>query len=193
MAKEEEKNQTGEENNQQETTMESETGETKEQQAEKPEDQKEQEDELVKAKKEAEELKDKYLRLYSEFENFRRRTSKEKLDLMKSANEDVLVNLLPVLDDFERAQKSMTDASDIEAVKEGVILIHNKLFRTLESKGLKPMESPVGKEFNSEYQEAITQIPAPSGDLKGKVIDEVEKGYYLHDKVIRFAKVIIGS
>ena len=151
------------------------------------------EDELATAKKEADELRDKYLRLYSEFENFRRRTSKEKSDLIKSANEDVLTALLPVIDDFERARRSMNDSVNTEVIKEGVELVFNKLYKTLESKGLKAMESPVGKEFDSEIQEAITQAPAPSEDLKGKIIDEIEKGYSLNDKVIRFAKVIIGS
>lgn len=143
--------------------------------------------------KELEELKDKYIRLYSEFENFRRRTAKEKIDLAKSANEDVLSAMLPVLDDFERALKSIQTTPTVEAIQEGVGLIYNKLFRTLESKGLKPMEPAAGKEFDSELQEAVTQAPAPSEDLKGKVIDEIEKGYCLNDKVIRFAKVIIGS
>lgn len=146
-----------------------------------------------KLKQEIGELKDKYLRLYSEFDNFRRRTSKERVDLAKLANEEVLISLLPVIDDFERAQKSMGEANDISALKEGVSLIHHKLYKTLENKGLQSMESSIGKEFNSELMEAITQSPAPSNDLKGKVIDEIEKGYYLHGKVIRFAKVIIGS
>ncbi len=153
----------------------------------------EEENELTKAKKEADELRDKYLRLYSEFENFRRRTSKEKSDLIKTANEEVLLALLPVIDDFERARKSINDSIGIEVIREGIELVFNKLYKVLESKGLKAMESPVGKEFDSEIQEAITQAPAPSEDLKGKVIDEIEKGYCLNDKVIRFAKVIIGS
>lgn len=149
-------------------------------------------DEKESLKKEVAELKDKYLRLYSEFENFRRRTAKERIDLVKTANEEVLASLLPVLDDFERGLKSMENAKDVSAVKEGVSLIYNKLFKTLSSKGLKPMDA-AGTEFNSELHEAITQIPAPSEDMKGKVVDEVEKGYYLNDKVIRFAKVVIGS
>jgi molecular chaperone GrpE len=149
--------------------------------------------EVEKLKTEVTELKDKYLRLYSEFENFRRRTSKEKLDLIKTANEDLLLALVPVIDDFERADKSLNDSTDTGAVKEGVKLIYNKLFKLLESMGLKAMESSIGKEFNSELQEAIGQAPAPSETLKGKIIDEVEKGYTLNDKVVRFAKVIIGS
>lgn len=142
--------------------------------------------------KEITDLKDKHLRLYSEFENFRRRTAKEKVDLVKTANEEVLASLLSVLDDFSRAQKSMEGAKEVSAVKEGVDLIYNKLFKTLEAKGLKPMNA-VGKEFDTELHEAITQVPAPSEDMKGKVIDEVEKGYFLNDKVIRFAKVVIGA
>lgn len=138
------------------------------------------------------ELKDKYLRLYADFENFRRRTAKEKLDLIGSANEGLLQALIPVVDDFERAMQSMDKTDDVTAVKEGVTLIYNKLFKTLEGKGLKPMTSK-GEAFNADLHESVTQFPAPSDDLRGKVIDEVEKGYYLNDKVIRFAKVIVGS
>lgn len=151
----------------------------------------EQPDEKEALKNEAAELKDKFLRLYSEFENYKRRTAKERTELVKTANENVLSSLLPVLDDFERGLKSMNETSEVGALKEGIILIYNKLYKILESKGLKPMES-VGTEFNSEIHEAITQIPAGE-DMKGKVVDEVEKGYYLNDKVIRFAKVVIGS
>ncbi|WP_338876509.1 nucleotide exchange factor GrpE [Spirosoma sp. SC4-14] len=138
------------------------------------------------------ELKDKYLRLYADFENFRRRTAKEKLELIGNANEGLLQALIPVVDDFERAMQSMETAEDVAAVKEGVSLIYNKLFKTLENKGLKPMTSK-GEPFNADLHESVTQFPAPSDDLKGKVIDEIEKGYYLNDKVIRFAKVIVGS
>ena len=138
------------------------------------------------------ELKDKYLRLYADFENFRRRTAKEKLDLISNANESLLQALIPVADDFERAMQFIDKTDDVTAVKEGVTLIYNKLFKTLESKGLKPMVSK-GEPFNADVHESVTQFPAPSEDLKGKVIDEVEKGYYLNDKVIRFAKVIVGS
>ena len=138
------------------------------------------------------ELKDKYLRLYADFENFRRRTAKEKLDLIGNANESLLQALIPVVDDFERAMQSMENTNDVAALKEGVALIYTKLFKTLESKGLKPMESK-GEPFNADLHESITQFPAPSDDLKGKVIDEIEKGYYLNGKVIRFAKVIVGS
>ncbi|WP_026999855.1 nucleotide exchange factor GrpE [Eisenibacter elegans] len=139
------------------------------------------------------ETKDKYLRLYADFENFRRRTSKERLELINSASQDLIQALLPVVDDFERAQKSIGDAPETLAIREGIDLIYNKLIRVLESKGLKAMESSVGKPFDSETQEAITQIPAPQDELKGKVVDELEKGYLLNEKVIRYAKVVVGS
>lgn len=145
-----------------------------------------------KLKAEAAEWQNKHLRLYAEFDNFKRRTSKERLELLQIAGKDVIVDLLPVLDDFERALKSMETAPDIEAVKEGVKLVHHKLKNILVQKGLKEMES-VGTEFNADVHEGITNIPAPSADMKGKVLDELEKGYYLNDKVIRFAKVIIGA
>jgi molecular chaperone GrpE len=145
-----------------------------------------------KLKAEAAEWNNKYLRLYAEFDNFKRRTSKERLELMQMAGKDVIVELLTVLDDFERAQKSMETASDIEAVKEGVNLVHHKLKNLLTSKGLKEMNA-IGTEFDADLHEGITNIPAPTDNLKGKVIDELEKGYYLNDKVIRFAKVIIGA
>lgn len=138
------------------------------------------------------ELNDKYLRLYSEFENFRKRTSKERVDLIKSGGEDVFKILLPIIDDFERARANMETAEDVPSVKEGVDLIYHKLIKELGNKGLKAMETK-GEVFDSEIHEAITQFPAPTDDMKGKVIDEAEKGYYLHDKVIRFAKVVVGS
>ena len=145
-----------------------------------------------KFKAEASEWQNKYLRLYAEFDNFKRRTSKERLELLQIAGKDVIVDLLPVLDDFERAQKSIEKATDIEAVKEGVKLVHHKLKNVLTNKGLKEMTA-IGAEFDADVHEGITNIPAPSDDLKGKVVDELEKGYYLNDKVIRFAKVIIGA
>jgi len=138
------------------------------------------------------ELKDKYLRLYADFENFRRRTAKEKLELMGTANEELMKAVLPVVDDFERAMGSFETVTEIAPLKEGVRLIFTKLSKTLESRGLKPMISK-GEVFNADIHESITQFPAPSEDLKGKVIDEVEKGYFLHDKVIRYAKVVVGS
>ena len=138
------------------------------------------------------ELKDKYLRLYADFDNFRRRTAKEKLDLISNANEGLLKALIPVVDDFERAMQSIDQTDDVVALKEGVSLIYSKLYKTLEGRGLKPMVSK-GEPFNADLHESVTQFPAPSDDLKGKVIEEIEKGYYLNDKVIRFAKVIVGS
>lgn len=149
-------------------------------------------DPATKLEEELTEMKDKYLRLYSEFDNYKRRTSKERLDLLKTANQEMVVALLPVVDDFERARQSMEQAQEVAPVKEGVELIYNKLVSLLQSKGLKPMEAK-GTAFDADVHEAITQIPAPDESLKGKVIDEVEKGYYLHDKVIRFAKVVIGA
>ncbi|TAF32462.1 MAG: nucleotide exchange factor GrpE [Cytophagales bacterium] len=139
-------------------------------------------------------LKDKYLRLFSDFENYKRRNARERLDLIQTASKDLLMALLPVLDDFDRAQKSMDQASDnnIDQLKTGLELIHNKLFKTLESKGLKKMPSSKGQEFDMELHEAITQFPAPSEDLKNKVVDEVDCGYMLGDKVVRFAKVVVG-
>lgn len=145
-----------------------------------------------KIKAEAIEWQNKYLRLYAEFDNFKRRTSKERLELMQIASKDVIADLLAILDDFERAQKSMDTATDIVSVKEGVTLIQLKLKGILNQKGLKEMES-IGHEFNADIHEGITTIPAPSEKLKGKVVDELEKGYFLNDKVIRFAKVIIGA
>jgi len=138
-------------------------------------------------------LNDKYLRLYAEFDNYKRRTAKERIELFKTANADVIKSMLSVLDDFDRAKKSMEIAKDIEAVKEGIQLIHHKLKSTLQSQGLTEMESLVGKAFDTDLHEAITNVPAPSEDLKGKVMDEVEKGYLLNDKVIRYAKVVVGS
>lgn len=135
---------------------------------------------------------DKYLRLYAEFDNFRRRTIKEREDARKMEGKDLVVSLLPVLDDFERALRAMENAADVTAVKEGVTLVQNKLKKVLSQKGLKEMET-IGSPFDPELQEAITNIPAPTDELKGKVIDEMEKGYYLNDKVVRFAKVIVGA
>jgi molecular chaperone GrpE len=136
-------------------------------------------------------LKNKYLRLYSDFENYRKRTSKERLDLITTASEDVLKDLIPAVDDFERSLKASETEIDIKKVKEGNLLIFQKLVRILTSKGLVPMDGLVGQSFDADTQEAITQIPSPNEDLKGKVIDVVEKGYKLGDKVVRFAKVVI--
>jgi len=135
---------------------------------------------------------DKYLRLYAEFDNFRRRTIKEREEARKMEGKDLMVSLLPVLDDFERALRSMENTTDVVSVKEGVELIQNKLKNTMAQKGLKAMET-IGTPFDPELHEAITNIPAPTEEWKGKVIDEMEKGYFLNDKVVRFAKVIVGA
>lgn len=142
---------------------------------------------------EVQELKDKYLRLYSEFDNFRRRTAKEKLELIKTASEEMMSAILPVVDDFERAFKANESEEDAAKVREGNQLVFNKFQKVLEGKGLKVMEGLIGEPFDADTQEAITQIPAPSEEMKGKVIDVVEKGYTLGDKVIRYAKVVIGA
>lgn len=139
------------------------------------------------------EATDKYLRLYSDFENFRKRTQKEKLDLYKTAGEDIISALLPILDDFERAQKAIKETDDIKSIKAGVNLIQEKLLSILKQKGLEIAKSSIGKKFDVELHEAITQIPAPSKKQKDKVIDEVEKGYLLNGKVIRYAKVVVGK
>jgi molecular chaperone GrpE len=138
------------------------------------------------------ELNDKYLRLYSEFDNFRKRTARERIELSKTAGEDIFKSLLPVMDDFERAIKAITEDSKAESVKEGISLIYNKLKKTLNQKGLEEMNAK-GETFDSEIHEALTNMDAPSPDLKGKVIEEVEKGYLLNGKVIRHAKVVVGK
>jgi len=138
------------------------------------------------------ELNDKYLRLYSEFDNYRKRTSKERLELFKTAGQDILTDLLPVLDDFDRAMQNMDSSDDTEAIQTGINLIYSKFKSILGNKGLKNFKS-IETEFDPEVHEAITKIPAPNKKLKGKVVDEIEKGYMLNDKVIRFAKVVVGE
>ncbi|MBX2967967.1 MAG: nucleotide exchange factor GrpE [Cyclobacteriaceae bacterium] len=147
--------------------------------------------EIKKLQDELAEAKDKYLRLYSEFENFRRRTSKEKLELIQVANEQLVVSLLPVMDDFERAEKAFQGTESKEL--EGFLLIYNKFKKTLEQSGVKPMDIKPGADFNADVHEAITQVPAPEEKLKGKIVDVVERGYVLNDKVIRYAKVVVGQ
>jgi molecular chaperone GrpE len=136
--------------------------------------------------------KDKFLRLFAEFENFKKRTAKERIDLFKTANQEVLQAMLPVLDDFDRAMVQIAKTED-EVLLKGVELIHEKLKSTLVSKGLEQVEIKQGDDFNADFAEAITQIPAPSDDLKGKIVDVIEKGYKLGDKIIRFPKVVIGQ
>jgi molecular chaperone GrpE len=138
------------------------------------------------------ELNDKFLRLYSEFDNYRKRTNKEKIDLIGSASAGVLKDLIPVIDDFERAIANNETSEDIAVVKEGFHLIYNKFKTTVENKGLTPMNAK-GKVFDSELHEAIANVPAPSKDFIGKVVDDVEKGYFLNDKVVRYAKVVVGQ
>ena len=135
--------------------------------------------------------KDKFLRLFAEFENFKRRTAKERIDLFKTANQDVLQAMLPVLDDFDRAWNQISKSED-EALTTGVQLIHDKLRATLVAKGLEEVEVKAGDIFNADFAEAITQIPAPTEDLKGKIVDVVETGYLLNDVVVRYAKVVVG-
>lgn len=136
--------------------------------------------------------KDKFLRLFAEFENYKRRTAKERMELFKTASQDVMVSMLPVLDDFERALLHTEDDKEAEHLRKGVLLIYQKLLSTLERNGLAKMEVAAGDAFNSDEHEAITQIAAPSDELKGKIIDVVEKGYKLGDKIIRFPKVVTG-
>lgn len=136
--------------------------------------------------------KDKFLRLFAEFENYKRRTSKERMDLFKTANQEVLLALLPVLDDFDRAMTQISKSED-ELMLKGVELIHNKLKDTLVTKGLEVVDVKAGDAFDADFAEAITQIPAPTPDLKGKIVDVLEKGYKLGDKIIRFPKVVIGN
>jgi molecular chaperone GrpE len=136
--------------------------------------------------------KDKFLRLFAEFENYKKRTSKERIDLFKTANQEVLLAMLPVLDDFDRAMVEISKSDD-ETLTKGVELIHEKLKSTLVAKGLEQIEVRAGDAFNADYAEAITQIPAPSDKLKGKIVDVIEKGYKLGDKIIRFPKVVVGN
>ena len=136
--------------------------------------------------------KDKFLRLFAEFENYKRRTAKERMDLFKTANQEVLLAMLPVMDDFDRALAEIKKSED-ELLLKGVELIHEKLKNTLVSKGLEVVEVRAGDTFNADFAEAITQIPAPTDKLKGKIVDVLEKGYKLGDKIIRFPKVVIGQ
>jgi molecular chaperone GrpE len=147
---------------------------------------------IEELEKQLNESKDKYLRLFAEFENYKKRTMKEKLDLMKTAAQDTLNSILPTLDDFDRAKISADDESSPEEFSEGVRLVYDKLYATLLARGLKKMNS-TGETFDPELHEAITEIPAPSEDMKGKVIDTVQTGYYLQDKIIRHAKVVVGK
>ena len=150
------------------------------------------EKEIEQLKKEVASEKDKYIRLIAEFENYKKRTIKEKVEFSKRAGEEIFLVLLPVLDDCERARKSINSASDIEALKEGINLIYNKFKSTLEAQGLKEIDS-IGTIFNTDLHEAITNIDTSDESMKGKVVDELEKGYFLNDKIIRYAKVVVGK
>ncbi len=153
--------------------------------------------EVKKEEPTAEELiqaeKDKFLRLFAEFENYKKRTTKERIELFKTAGQELMTSLLPVVDDFERALSHIEEDKEAEELRKGVLLIYNKFYNTLEQKGLSKLEVNQGDTFDAEIHEAITQIPAPTEDLKGKVIDCVEKGYKLGDKIIRYPKVVIGQ
>ena len=150
------------------------------------------EDEVEKLREELQAQKDKYLRLFAEFDNFRKRSARENLELRQTAGKEVIISLLDVLDDCERAEKQLQNVQDIDQVKEGVQLVFSKLRSVLQGKGLKAMQS-INTDFDVEKHEAITEIPVQDPKLKGKVIDEVQKGYYLNDKIIRHAKVVVGK
>ncbi|MGN7721124.1 nucleotide exchange factor GrpE [Chitinophaga sp. 22620] len=150
------------------------------------------EDEAEKLRAELEELKKKYLLLNADFDNFKKRNAKERIELINTANKEVIIALLDVLDDSERAAKQLEATTGVDAVKEGVLLVFNKLYSVLQSKGLKPMDS-LHQEFNADLHDAITEIPAPTEELKGKVLDVLQKGYYLNDKIIRHARVVVGK
>ena len=150
------------------------------------------ESEIEKLKTELAEEKDKYIRKVAEFENFRRRNAKERIELMQTAGKEIITDLLNVLDDCDRAQKQLDTSDDAAAIKEGVMLVFNKLRSTLQAKGVKAMET-ISQEFNADLHEAITEIPVTAEDAKGKIVDEVTKGYYLNDKIIRHAKVVVGK
>ncbi len=160
---------------------------------EEEKEEKEQETEEVNVSVALTEAKDKYLRLYAEFENYRRRTSKERLELVKTASGDIMSALLPVIDDFERSLDIFKENEAVAPMYEGIQLVHQKMIKILEQKGLTRMDVAQGSDFDSEYHEAVVQTPAPSEELKGKVVDVIESGYFLGEKVLRYAKVVIGS
>ncbi len=150
------------------------------------------ESELEKLKGELAEEKDKFIRKVAEFDNYKRRTAKERIELIQTAGKDVITEMLDVLDDCDRAQKQIEASDDAENIKEGVLLVFNKLRNKLQARGVKPMVT-INEEFNPDLHEAVTEIPAPTEDLKGKVVDEIMKGYYMNDKIIRHAKVVVGK
>ena len=152
----------------------------------------EEESKLEKLKAEVEDQKDKFVRKVAEFENFKRRSAKERVELIQTAGKEVITDLLDVLDDCDRAQKQIEKSEDNKEIKDGVLLVFNKLRNILSAKGLKPMQT-FHEEFNPDLHEAITELSAPTGELKGKILDEIVKGYYLNDKIIRHAKVVVGK
>jgi len=148
--------------------------------------------ELDTLKKEVEEQKEKFIRLYAEFDNYKRRNAKERVELIQTAGREVIQSMLEVLDDCERAEKQMNQSEDLKQIKEGIGLVFIKFRNMLQSRGLKEMKS-IGEAFNPDFHEAITEIPVPDETMKGKIVDEVEKGYTLNDKIIRFSKVVVGK
>lgn len=150
------------------------------------------ESELERLRAEVEEQKDKFVRKIAEFENYKRRNARERMELIQTAGREVITDMLDVLDDCDRAQKQLENSEDVGEIKQGVMLVFNKLRNILTARGLKPMET-IGKEFDPDLHDAITEIPAPSKEMKGKIVDEVMKGYYLNDKIIRHAKVVVGK
>jgi molecular chaperone GrpE len=194
MTKKEKKTDQHEETTQQEqqNTLETDTQQEAEKVEEKAEEKIEDKKPEKTDKEKLDEMNDKYLRLAAEYDNYRKRTLKEKMELTKTAGADILVNILPVMDDFERALSHLDQAKDMNAVKDGIILIYNKFTEFLKQRGIKEIEAKE-KDFDTDIHEAITKIPAPTEELKGKVVDVVEKGYYMYDKVIRFSKVVVGE
>lgn len=148
--------------------------------------------ELENLQKELQEQKEKYIRLYADFDNFKRRSAKERVELIQTAGREVIQSMLEVMDDCDRAEKQLQKSDDLQQIREGIQLVFTKFRNTLQSKGLKEMVS-IGEEFNPDIHEAITEIPVPDENMKGKVVDEVEKGYMLNDKIIRFSKVVVGK
>lgn len=191
MSKEQKNKATEEENNKAEEQK-VETTENNNTEAVETEKEPTAEDKIATLEADIAEQKDKYLRLFAEFDNYKKRTAKERIELINTAGKDVFLSIIPTLDDIERAIQSAEQATDVEAVKEGFLLVKNKMMGTLEQKGLKPMQS-IGEDFNPDQHEALTKTPAPSAEQKGKVIDEIEKGYLLNNRIIRYAKVVVGE
>src|SRR6056297_617341 len=188
----EKKNQSQEEQQTQNKQQTEKQKEAKESDKEKKKSEKATEKQEKTDQEKLQEMQDKYLRLTAEYDNYRKRTLKEKMELTKSAGEDILNGLLPVMDDFERALQSIDDSDDLEAVKKGIHLIYSKFKDFMKQNGVKEIEAKE-QEFDTDKHEAVSKIPAPSEELKGKVVDVVQKGYYLNDKILRYSKVVIGE